>query len=129
MKFKFVKGEPHTEESIIATFEKEWVAYLDGVKRFDTFINVDLRSKITLGRVDQLVGFVCSEGIVNKEFKKLRLIGAFSDIFDDPPRIGIYRGLNVWISKSVPESIGLVLVINRVTKTETYFKFKIIEPQ
>lgn len=129
MRFKFVKGEPHTEESIIATFEKEWVAYLDGVKRFDTFINVDLRSKITLGRVDQLVGFVCSEGIVLREFKKFRLIGAFSDIFDDPPRIGIYRGLNVWTSKSVPESIGLVLVINRVTKTETYFKFKIIKPQ
>lgn len=119
MRFKFVKGEPHTEESIIATFERGW----------DTFINADLRSKITLGRIDQLVGFVCSEGTVLRQFKKLRLIGAFSDIFDDPPKIGIYRGFNVWISKSVPESIGLVLVINRVTKTETYFKFKIIEPQ
>jgi len=129
MRFKFVKGEPHTEESIIATFEKGWDAYIDGIKKFDTFINADLRSKITLSRVDQLVGFVCSEGIVLREFKKFRLIGAFSDIFDDPPKIGIYRGLNVWISKSVPESIGLVLVINRVTKTETYFKFKIIEPQ
>lgn len=128
------KKRPTPDGPVIATFNKNYVivnqltSFFDITQAFDRFINEDVRNKITplMGRLDHLVGFVCSKEVAN-EFMKTKMLGSFSNIYEDPPKVGIYRGLNVWSSKLLSETVGFAVVVNRVTKAETYFKFEVIK--